>query len=87
MLINNATHQRETLTEGPIRLPLKLYWPRYVVIGWSAFSLNVICCCFVSQKLHLSLKHSNIIVINTREEFFHHSQKNDYNKSYNPRYA
>ena len=26
MLINNGTHQRETLTEWPIRLSLKAHW-------------------------------------------------------------
>ena len=49
----------------------KLYWPRYVVIVWSVYSLNVIV--FVVSQVNIytfTLKHRKIIVITTSEQYF-----------------
>ena len=44
VLINNATYQRETLSERPIRQPLSLLFPTYVV-------------CVKTQQKHTSIKY------------------------------
>ena len=42
VLINNVTYQRETLTEWPIRLPLRRYCTFYQKLACYVLSLKII---------------------------------------------
>ena len=66
VLINNVTHQRETLSERPIRLPLRAWMT--VVKLLSIFSCKIL---YLSHKLQLveqHLTHCSSAKINTHED-------------------
>ena len=60
----NVVHTRVVNTKGS-----NLFWPRYVVIVWSVFSLNVIAVVSQVKNYILTSKHKNIIVITTTEQY------------------